>query len=81
MKTHLVIEAINRLTVERGEKKGDYYRATFSCKDVLDYMDFEITQHHLRHVAYIATKMYPGSKATGSARKGNWVLNMKIRSK
>ena len=81
MQTHLVVNAINRLTVKRGEKKGDYYRATFSCKDVLDYMDFEIHRNHLRHVVYIATTMYPGSTATGSARKGNWVLNMKIRSK
>ncbi len=81
MQTHLVIEAINRLTAERGEKKGKFYYATFSCKDVLDYMDFEITKGHLKHVAYIVAKGYPESSYGGGTNKTGRVLNMKVRSR
>ena len=81
MQTHLVIEAINRLAAEQGEKRGDFYYATFSCKEVLDYMDFEITRGHLRHVAYIVTKGYPESLVDGGSKQGGRMLNMKIRSK
>ena len=81
MQTHLVIEAINRLAAERGEKRGNFYYAAFSCKEVLDYMDFEITQGHLRHVAYIVTKGYPESSVDGGSKQTGRMLNMKIRSK
>ncbi len=81
MQTHLVVEAINRLTAERGERKGDYFYATFSCKEVLSYMDFEITQGHLRHVAYVVTKGYPESAVDGGSKESGRTLNMKIRSK
>ena len=80
MQTHLVVEALNRLTAERGEKRGDFYYATFSCKEVLDYMDFKITQGHLRHVAYVVTKAYPESSIGGGTTTNGRVLNMKIRS-
>ncbi len=81
MRTQLVIESINRLTAGLGEKRGNFFYATFSCKDVLDYMDFEITQGHLRHVAYIVEKGYPESSFDGGTKKSGRVLNMKIRSK
>jgi hypothetical protein len=81
MQTYLVMEAINRLTAARGEKKGDYYLASFSCKDVLDQMGAEITQGHLRHVAYIVTKGYPGSSVDGGSKESGRMLNIKIRSK
>ena len=81
MQTLLVMEAINRLAVERGEKRGGFYHATFSCKEVLDQMEAEITQGHLRHVAYIVTKGYPESAIDGGSREGGRTLNMKIRSK
>ncbi len=81
MQTALVIEAIERLTVERGEKRGSYYYATFACKEVLEYMDFEVTKVNLKHVMYIATKGYPGSAVVAGAQSNERTLNMKIRSK
>jgi len=81
MQTHLVIESINRLTAELGEKRGSFFYATFSCKDVLDYMDSETTQGHLRHVAYIVEKGYPESSFGGGTKKSGRVLNMKVRSR
>lgn len=81
MQTQAVLEAINRLTAERGEKRGSFYYATFSCKDVLNYLGDEITPGNLRHVAYIATKGYPGSSVEGGSHQHGRMLNMKIRSK
>lgn len=81
MRTPLILEAINRLTFERGEKRGNHYYAVFSCKDVLDYMDFEVTPGHLRHVAYIATRGYPESSSEPGSKQCGRVLNMKIRTK
>jgi len=81
MQTHLVMEAINQLAAAQGEKRGDYFFATFSCKEVLDQMGAEITQGHLRHVAYIVTKGYPESSLDGGTKGEGRTLNMKIRSK
>lgn len=80
MQTHKVIEALNRMTAERGEKKGQFYHASFSCKEVLDYMGADVTQGHLRHVAYIVEKGYPESRIDGGTRKTGRILYMKIRS-
>jgi len=81
MRTTLVMETLHRLTAERGEKRDGFYYATFSCKDVLDYMDAELTQGNLRHVAYIVTKGYPESVVDKSDKQLGWILNMRIRSK
>ncbi len=81
MRTHLVMEAINRLAVERGEQRGSFYYATFSCKEVLEALESEVTAGNLRYIAYIVTKGYPESSVDGGSKQSGRMLNMKIRSK
>ena len=81
MQTRHALEAIDRLTVERGEKKDGFYYATFSCKDVLDRMSFEINRGNLRQVAYIITKGYTDSVVVPGDREVGCTLKMKVRSK
>ncbi len=81
MRAQTVAEAINRLTAQRGEKKGLYYCATFSCKEVLDLMDSKITKGNLRYVAYVVTKGYTESLIGEGTEQEGRILNMKIRTK
>jgi len=81
MRAQAVVEAINRLTVERGEKRNKYYYVTLSCKDVLNYMGEELIKGNLRFVAYIAIKGYPESTLAGKPGDFGQTLNIKIRYK
>ncbi len=81
MRAHLVMAAINRLSAELGEQRGSFYYATFSCKDVLEALESEVTAGNLRYIAYIVTKGYPESSLDGGSKGDGRTLNMKIRSK
>ncbi len=80
MTTQKVRVAIDELTVRVGEKKGIYHIATFSCKDVLDYINSKNTPNSLRHVAYIVTREYPDSILERGSGDSGWVLNIRTRT-
>jgi hypothetical protein len=80
MTTAGVRRALDELLVLRGEKRGSFYRAKFSCKDVLDRVDSKNTPNNLRHVAYIVKREYPDSTMERGSGDSGWILHMKSRT-
>lgn len=75
-----VREAIERLTVERGEKKGSFWCATFSVKDVLEKTQTPNTEGNQRYVSHIVRRFYPGSRILPGQGDNGGFLELKIRS-
>jgi hypothetical protein len=81
MNLRLVEEGINRITATDGIRSGLYFYATFTCRDVLEFWSFEVTQDNLRSVAYVVYRGYPKSTFGGGTARDGFTLNMKVRSK
>ena len=78
-KVHL--QTIEKLLVERGERKGDFYYGSFTCKEILEIMGRPNTANEQRYLAYTVRAFYPqSSEDIGSGDSGR-ILNIKIRSK
>lgn len=72
--------SIDALTAELGEKRGNYYYAEFSVKDVLERAGIHndnFGQNYVRHVIrtwYPEGKIYPGQADNGG------FIKIRIRS-
>jgi hypothetical protein len=74
-------EILERMTVELGEKRGDFWQATFTVKEVLERQGEPNTPGNQRYVRYTVEKWYFGSKTRiGQADNGGFI-DMKIRTK
>ena len=74
-------EAIEKLVVEQGEKKGDYYYGTFACKEILEAMGRPNTPNEQRYLAHTVRAFYPKSSMKVGSGDSGWILNIKIRSR
>ncbi len=78
-KAHL--ETIEKLIVEKGERKGGYYCASFTCKEILEVMGKPNTPGEQRYLAHTVKAFYPKSSQEIGSGDSGWILNIKIRSK
>jgi len=75
-----VREALEQLTAERGEKKGDYYYAEFTVKEVLDRAGMKNILKWQNYVGYVVKRQYAPSRVLPGQGDNGGFVHMKIRS-
>lgn len=72
-------ETIERMVVEKGEKVGKTFIATFSFKDVLDRLGMPNTEKNHNYIRYVIRYWYPASVFGPGQGDNGGVVRVKIR--
>ena len=72
--------ALEKMTLERGKKVGNYWVAEFSVKDVLERVGKKNTPTDQNYIRYVVQQQYVGSKVLAGQGDNGGFIHMKIRS-
>jgi hypothetical protein len=79
-----ILETVDLLALEKGEKSNGYYRVTVTTGELLKAFNLKPSLPHHRHIKAIVEMQYSGTTAKalgyGDGSSG-FILNIKIRSK
>lgn len=72
--------ALEKMTLERGKKIGNYWVAELTVKEVLEKVGKKNTPTDQNYIRYIVQQNYAGSKILPGQSDNGGFIRMKIRS-
>lgn len=73
-------ETVDRLVAEIGLRKGSFFFAEFSIKDILDRLEQKNNQQNQNFVTYVIRRWYPGVKISPGQSDNGGFVKLAIRS-